>query len=249
MHAHFGTLPARYFAIHTAPEITRDLVLAHRFLHLQLSENEEQNALEPIIDWHNEPDRGYTVVKVCTWDRAGLFSSIAGSLSAAGLNILSAQIFTRSDGIVLDTFFVMDARIGTLANREEREKFETLLGKVLTRGEVDFDALIARQRVSRPPYQSYDGGRMPTQIHFDNETSESRTAIEVQTEDRVGLLHGISQALAEVNLNISAAKIVTEKGAAIDTFYVNEQEGQKIFDTGRQEFIGRKIRDAINKIG
>ena len=89
---------------------------------------------------------------------------------------------------------------------------------------------------------------MPTQIQFDNETSESRTAIEVETEDRVGLLHAISQALAELDLNISAAKIVTEKGAAIDTFYVNEQDGQKILDAGRQEFIARKIRDAINKL-
>ncbi|HZQ46285.1 MAG TPA: [protein-PII] uridylyltransferase, partial [Verrucomicrobiae bacterium] len=117
VHAHFGTMPGRYFAIHSAPEITRDLVLTHRFFHLQLSENEEQNALEPVIDWHNEPDRGYTVVKICTWDRAGLFNNITGSLSAAGLNILSAQIFTRSDAIVLDTFYVIDAKSGTLANR------------------------------------------------------------------------------------------------------------------------------------
>lgn len=249
VHAHFGTLPSRYFAIHSAPEITRDLVLTHRFFHLQLSENEEQNALEPVIDWHNEPDRGYTVVKICTWDRAGLFKNITGSLSAAGLNILSAQIFTRSDAIVLDTFYVIDARTGTLANREEREKFEALLVKVLTGGDVDFGALIARQKVSRPPYQSYEGGRMPTKFRFDNETSDSRTAIEVETEDRVGLLYAISQALAELDLNISAAKIVTEKGAAIDTFYVSEQDGKKILDAGRQEFIMRKIRDAINKLG
>ncbi len=249
VHAHFGTLPPRYFAIHTAPEITRDLVLAHRFFHLQLSENEQQSALEPVIDWHNEPDRGYTVVKVCTWDRVGLFSYITGSLSAAGLNILSAQIFTRSDGVVLDTFYVIDAKTGALAIREEREKFEALLGKVLTGDEMDFGLLISRQKVIRPPYQSYEGGRMPTQIHFDNESSETRTAIEIQTEDRVGLLHAISRALAELELNISAAKIVTEKGAAIDTFYISEQDGQRVLDAGRQDFIGRKIRDAINKLG
>ena len=47
---------------------------------------------------------------------------------------------------------------------------------------------------------------------------------------------------------ISAAKIVTEKGAAIDTFYVTEQTGIKITDPGRQEFITRKIRDAIHHV-
>ena len=32
---------------------------------------EEDKALEPVVTWHNEPDRGYTAVKICTWDRAG----------------------------------------------------------------------------------------------------------------------------------------------------------------------------------
>ena len=151
LEAHFATLPARYFGIHSAAEILRDLSVVHRFLDLQLSE-EEKNALEPILDWHNEPDRGYTVAKVCTWDRSGLFSKITGSFSAApGLgNILSAQIFTRADGIVLDTFFVTDAMTGTLANKEEREKFEGVLEKVLTGGKRRIShAMIARQRKTR----------------------------------------------------------------------------------------------------
>ena len=136
-----------------------------------------------------------------------------------------------------------------LAIREEREKFEALLLKVLTGGEVDLGALVAKQKIHRPPYQSYEGDRLPTKISFDNETSDRRTAIEVETEDRVGLLYGISLALAELDLDISAAKIVTEKGAAIDTFYVSESDGQKILDSGRQDFIQRKIRDAIQKLG
>ena len=102
LQAHFATLPARYFQVHPAREILSDLILAHRFMRLQISD--EENPLAPVVNWHNEPDRGYSAVKICTWDRAGLFRKIAGSLSAAGLNILSAQIFTRTDGIVLDTY-------------------------------------------------------------------------------------------------------------------------------------------------
>src|SRR2546422_2401821 len=97
LQAHFATLPPRYYQIHAAKDILADLTLVHRFMRHQLVD--EDKALEPAVDWHNEPDRGYTAVKVCTWDRHGLFSKIAGSLTAAGLNILSAQIFTRNDGI------------------------------------------------------------------------------------------------------------------------------------------------------
>jgi len=73
--AHFRELPPRYFQIHTSMEIISDLLLTHRFMRLQISE--EDAALAPVVNWHNEPDRGCNVVKICTWDRAGLFSKIA----------------------------------------------------------------------------------------------------------------------------------------------------------------------------
>src|SRR5205814_1487011 len=178
--------------IHPAKDIVTDLMQAHRFMHHQLAE--EEKALAPVLSWHNEPDRGYTVSKVCTWDRAGLFSKITGSFSAAGINILSAQVFTRNDGIVLDTFYVTDAQTGGLINRDEREKFEGLLLKALTEEDLDLHALISRQKAARPLYQSLEGERIPTRIHFDNETSENRTVIDIETEDRLGLLYIISQA-------------------------------------------------------
>ena len=136
-------------------------------------------------------------MKVCTWDRAGLFSKIAGSFSAAGLNILSAQIFTRTDGIVLDTFFVTDGQTGGMVPREARDKFENILLNALTKDDVDFPALIAKQKTTRPLYQTWSGERIPTRIHFDNDTSQRHTVIEIETEDRFGLLYVISQALSE----------------------------------------------------
>jgi len=241
--AHFVHLPPRYFQIHPAKEIVADLALVHRFLALQFEE--EEKALAPVTSWHNEPDRGYTAVKICTWDRAGLFSKITGSFSAAGINILSAQIFTRADDIVLDTFFVTDAATGNLVSREARDQFDKLLVEVLTGGAVDFAPLIIRQKLGRLAYQSVAGERIPTKIHFDNDISEARTVIEIETEDRLGLLYAVSQALAEVDVEISVAKISTERGAAIDSFYVHEQGGEKILPEQRQKFIKEKILRAL----
>ncbi|MEI6785411.1 MAG: HD domain-containing protein, partial [Verrucomicrobiota bacterium] len=257
LQAHFTTLPARYFQVHLAREILSDLLLAHRFMRLQITD--EEDPLAPVVHWHNEPDRGYNVVKVCTWDRAGLFRKIAGSLSAAGLNILSAQIFTRSDDTVLDTFFVADAITGNLAGPDQRNRFESVLHKALTGEEVDFHALIGRQKITRPLYTAYTGEHIPTQIRLDNDASDTRTLIEIETEDRIGLLYTISQTLTELALDISAAKICTERGAVIDSFYLRELNGDmgggaggagggKVLAPERHRAIEHKLRHAIHAL-
>jgi [protein-PII] uridylyltransferase len=244
--AHFATLPARYFQSHAASEILDDLALVHHFMAQLILQGDR--ALSPVTAWLDEPDRGYNVVKICTWDRAGLFSKIAGSLSAAGLNILGARIFTRADGVVLDTFFVNDSRTGNLANREQHDKFAALLEKVLIGESVDLPALIARQLTGRPAYEPYAGERMATQIHFDNGASEARTLIEIQTEDRLGLLYAISQTFSELALDISRARIVTERGAAIDSFYVCELDGDKVMSAARQKQIERELRQSVHRL-
>ena len=187
-------------------------------------------------------------MRVCTWDRAGLFSSIAGCLSAVGLNILSAQIFTRSDGIVLDVFSVTDGKTGSLADQEQMEKFDRLLTRVLKSDEVDLDAMIARQKQARTLYQAYTGAQIETQITLDNKSSANRSLIEVETEDRIGLLFKLSERLTDLELNVSAARICTEKGGAVDTFYVTDREGEKITSYERWQKIERALVNVIHKL-
>jgi [protein-PII] uridylyltransferase len=222
----------------------RDVTQVHRFIRLQLTSADE-NALAPIISWHNEPDRGYSTVTVCTWDRERLFSNITGCLTAAGFNILGADILTRTDRVIIDTFFVTDAKTALLAGREEREKFEVLAHKVLTGVPVDLRALIARTKAAPSIYKSIEGERIPTVVEIDNETSDDRSVIDVQAEDRVGLLYDISRALAALQVNLSLANILTEKGAAIDSFYATEQSGGKILNPERLAAIKHKLRQAI----
>ncbi|HEY3857884.1 MAG TPA: [protein-PII] uridylyltransferase [Verrucomicrobiae bacterium] len=243
--AHFNHVPPRYCQINDATEILRDITQVHRFIQLQLSDNEENNALTPIVTWQNERDRGWTIVTICTWDRERLFSNITGCLTAAGLNILSAEIVTRSDGVILDTFCVTDAKGGVLANREERDKFEALVQKVLTGAAVDLRGLIAKVRTAPPLYKSIEGERIPTLVEVDNATSDSRTIVDIQTEDRVGLLYDISRVLADLNVNVYLAKILTEKGAAIDSFYLTEKGGAKVIEPTRQKEISERLKKAI----
>ena len=244
--AHFTSLPARYFTVNPPREVTADLTLAHLFMRRHLDEPER--SLEPTVDWIDEPDRGYTRVKLCTWDRPGLFWRIAGSLSAAGLNILSAQVFSRGDGVALDTFFVIDAATGAFATRASRVEFEGVVAKALSAKPVDLHALIAKKKPARAAYQAVEGEHIPTRIEFDNRTSANRTVIEIETEDRLGLLYATAQAFSELGLDISVAKIVTEKGAALDSFYVCETDHQKIVSPARQRLITEKLCAAIHSL-
>jgi [protein-PII] uridylyltransferase len=174
-----------------------------------------------------------------------LFSKITGPLSAAGINILSAQIFTRQDGIAIDTFFVNSGSGAALVSREERERFEDLLFQTLSGNVPDIHALLRQRPPGRRLYQSLEGEEIPTHIQFDNEASSAWTVIEIETEDRIGLLFTISEVLFEVHLDVALAKIITEKGAAIDAFYVSEHDGQKILSLARQKFVGERLRAAI----
>jgi [protein-PII] uridylyltransferase len=210
--------------------------------------SEEENPLEPVTAWRHEPDRGFSLVRVATWDRPGLFSNLAGALTAAGLNILSAEIFTRADGIVLDTFFVTEALSGLLVNREERERFERLLKETLT-GAIDLAERIRRLARRPPLYQPHEGERLPTVVRFDNTSSDRSTILEVETEDRLGLLYAISQVLSELGVDIALAKICTEKGAASDTFYVSELDGSRIQRPERRRAIEAHLRAAIARLG
>ena len=173
-----------------------------------------------------------------------MFSKIAGCFTAAGLNILTAQIFTRTDGIILDTFFVIDAKTGAPAKREERDRFDGFLQEALT-GHLDLAPLIARQKVATPLYKAWGEGLIPTLIRLDNDTSDYYTIIEVQTEDRVGLLYTISQTLSDLKLDISLAKICTEKGAAIDSFYVAQADSQKVRAREYLQSVEEQLKGAI----
>jgi [protein-PII] uridylyltransferase len=238
--AHFEGLPDRYFEIRTVPEIVEDLELVHRFLHLQVAT--EDRALEPVIGWREDPDRGCATVKVCTWDREGLFSLITGALSASGINILAARVFTRVDSVALDSFQVTDARSGALPTGEQRRQFGELLNQLLHGQEVPLASLIARHRGLRPLYQGYEGERLPTLVRFDNEASETHTLLELETEDRIGLLYDVSRFLAASGLVIASAVICTERGAAIDTFYVTDRQGGKLWDTDLQRQLEQRLR-------
>jgi [protein-PII] uridylyltransferase len=247
IYSHFELMPASYYINSTAEEITRHLMVIHRFLTRQLEVEEAQEALIPVVDWQSFPAQSYSQVSICTWDRLGLFSKICGSFASAELNILRANIFTRGDHVVLDVFDVCDKDLAAVTDQKAIQTAEGMLERMLTdREHVELHDILKRLRTIRGEAPKIREVRIPTLIDFDNEISKGRTILEVQTEDRLGLLYAITHTLSELGLDISFAKISTEKGAAIDVFYVQDQLGNKITDPARLDTIRSKLESTID---
>jgi [protein-PII] uridylyltransferase len=74
--------------------------------------------------------------------------------------------------------------------------------------------------------------------------ASGRTVIEVRADDRPGLVYRIAERLTELGLNISFAKISTEKNRALDVFYVTTADGGPVPPADAQH-VEVELADAI----
>ncbi len=219
--AHFSMLPERYFINTSEADIELHLRMVNSLLsHIQNAES--MASLVPIIDWQDDIDLGMTIINVVTWDRAGLFYKLAGVLSLAGVNIISTKAISRKDHISIDTFYVCDADGGVVSNPKARKVFEDRLKAALVDDQEllpDIIELEAKQ-AARKKDRDLLPAPFPPSVDVYHELSLKQTIIEVQAADRIGLLYRLSRLISKKGFDITFARIATERGVAMDTFYI-----------------------------
>ena len=225
--AHFQHMPESYFLQHTPADIVAHIRLVRSFLQTHFSGSDD--ALVPAVQWIPRPEHGHSELCICTWDRTQLLAKIAGALAVAQLNILSADIYTRGDNIVLDIFRVCDTQFRAVTDEKETVKVEKYLRQALVEEEYDFAPLLERVTKRKAWHLSQELD-FPTRITIDNDAHPVFTLVDVQTPDRLGLLYNLLRGFAATDVNIALSRITTEKGAAIDSFYLTTTDGRKIKD-------------------
>ena len=238
--AHFAALPERYFLTHKPEEIADHLRLVRKFLEKHFAGDE--GTLEPVLRWVPRPHAGHSELWVCTWDRHQLLARISGALAASELSILSADIFTRHDGLVLDIFRVTTTRFEAVDDERDMRKVEKLLGEALMVESYDFAPFLAKTlRRSQPWERMLD---FPTRITISADANPNYTVVDISAPDRLGLLYEVLRAVSDAGFLIAAARITTEKGAAIDSFYITDLEGSKVTAARRMDDLNDALRRA-----
>jgi [protein-PII] uridylyltransferase len=188
-------------------------------------------------------ERGLTQVAVYTRDgiTPGIFAKITGVLAALRFQIVEADIVTRTDGLVVDTFRGQDSDYKGEPPPSRRDEYASTIEQVLL-GKQSVEALFRNRHDS-----GFTGPRnlLGTQVEIDNTTSDQATIVEVFADDRLGLLYTIARTLFELDLSIRTAKISTSLDQAADAFYVTDKGGAKITDEARLDGIRKRLLEAI----
>jgi len=184
----------------------------------------------------------YTVL---TYERLipGIFSKAAGALAASGFQIVDAQIITRPDGVVLDTFRGLDLDFSGPPPPERMTEIGERIERVLL-GQETVEALITRrgEPLSRGPHA---GPQEPAQVEIDNSSSDRFTIIEIFANDRLGLLYAITRTMFEIDLSVHSAKISTHYSQVVDAFYVTTNNGSKIDDPALIRRIRQRLLEVV----
>lgn len=249
INAHFGLLPDRYFVHTDSDEIALHIQMVNRLLK-SITTADSVGSLRPIIEWKDDLNRSLTVVNVVTWDRAGLFYKLAGAFSVAGLSILGSKVISRTDHIAIDTFYVVEPGRGPVQSASAQEKFaKTIEDALMANRELLPDILAQAKKIAATRYLSTTTGEalhssFPPTVDVYHELSMERTIVEIQARDQIGLLYRLAKTISDHGFDITFARIGTERGVAIDTFYIESANHEAMEGTERLVVL----RDALNEI-
>ena len=188
-------------------------------------------------------DDGWQLL-IMTVDRHGLLAKICGVMTLNNLTVSKAQIFTWSDGTVVDVIDVRPTDGLGFAERNWQGLNDHL--DLAIENRMGLSHRLYTKLSSTYGRKSQIVGDVSSKVVIDNDASDVYTVIEVYAPDTLGQLYYVTQGMADFGINIHKAYIATEVEQLIDVFYVLDSQGAKLDD---DEFCKEITQGILHSIG
>lgn len=227
---HVRQLPPRYLLTFDLAEVERHLGFVSRLL--------ADGDME--LEFVEHADR--TELVVGTRDQPHLLGKICGVLAVNDIDILHADVQTRDDDVVIDTFQLTDIGGAAILPEWKKDRVLSTLREIVA-GAVEIDTLF--DKYSENWGRRGDQPVREPEITFENQVSDRYTVVDVNAHNGVGLLYTLTHGLGELGLDIHMAIINTIVDRATDAFYVVDGEGRKIVNYDQQETIRLSLMSGL----
>lgn len=166
-------------------------------------------------------------------DSPGLFSNIAAALRLQGFDIVHAEAYTRrlrgGEREVVDLFRLQPQQGRTplaSAATDVAAAISATLHEILA-GKVD-------PSQAQPIPQIEPAGTFhDTRVRFIEGEDGTLCTLEVETDDRSGLLFTLARALSNQNVSVERSEVSTVNSRVLDRFALTEEDGSPISEARR----------------
>jgi len=229
--AFFDVMPRRYYISHSPRQIARHALVV-------LSYGEGKLFASAVRALSGDVSELLFVAP----DVHALFANVSGVLSAKGLNILGAYVYTTRSNLALEVYRVATPAGGPEEQRDTWKGVESMLHAVLT-GTIRVEEFLRRRRRVR----SVAPLPRPASVEITNEESDFYTIVDVSANDRLGLLYDLTSTIAAEGLEIYICKAATVMDQVADTFYLKDEERKKVGDEARLSRLRAKLLEAASR--
>ena len=231
---HFREMPVAYFRYREW-----DTIAVHVRAIWQYENRKKRRPNTPFeaaVQWTEYEKLGHSEVCIVAVDKLNLLPSICCAMASKKINILSANVHTRSDGIALDLFRVCTDEQEAVVDDILQMEVVAMIYKLNKKSTYN------PQKYLKQTTSYFDKPveieRAPV-VSLTNQEGSGYTLVEVQATDRIGLLHDLLNLFAQNSLVTVGARIMTERNTAIDTFQITEEDGSKLSDERMQNLYPR----------
>lgn len=216
------TLRSDYFLRNSAWEI---------YWHTQVIANVGTEHL-PMVAVKDVRERGGSTVLVYSYDRDYLFGHICACLDQLNLNILDARIHDTTDGMTICSYVVVEDNGSTVEDLERELEIVSQMRHALSQ---DASCPIPVNRHTPRQLKIFN---TQTEVSFQQDPRNGRTALTLLSADRPGLLSKVGYVFQKYGIVIQNAKIGTVGERAEDVFFITTGDRQPVSDLDLQETLG-----------